>query len=238
MIAIPKRLGQIWIGHRPPPHAWMDSWKALHPEWEYRVYGNEYLFSRRWRHQELINEYYRRGTYAGVSDLMRYQILQEEGGFLPEADSTCLRPTDELWVTPSLYAVWESEERKPGLISPFLASVPRHPYLEFVLERIGWKNRPETLQNAWKAVGNQFLKKALRNRMPEDFVVFPSHYFIPTHKRSERYSGSCPVYCEQHWGSTFHLYEEPEGVDVGALRAEHLRRLQDNLAPASRSEAG
>jgi mannosyltransferase OCH1-like enzyme len=232
MIAIPKRLGHIWIGHRPAPSAWLDSWKAHHPDWDYRLYGNDYLFSRRWRHQALINEFYRRGEYAGVSDLMRYEILQEEGGFIPEADSTCLRPTDELWRTASLYAVWENEALKPGLISPFLASVPGHRYLEFVMLRIGRKNRPETLQKAWKAVGNQFLKKALRNRMPEDFVVFPSHYFIPTHKRSERYTGPGPVYCEQHWGSTFGLYEEPEGVEIRATRAEHMELLDARLGGA------
>ena len=41
-----------------------------------------------------------RKEYAGVSDLMRSEILEEVGGFIPEADSICLRATDELWDKP------------------------------------------------------------------------------------------------------------------------------------------
>lgn len=229
---IPRFLGHIWVGHLEPPLEWMRSWRDLHPDWTYRLYDNEYLFSRRWRHQALINEYYRRGIYAGVSDLMRYEILFEEGGFLPEADSICLRPTDELWTTPSLYTVYENETRKPGLVSPFLASAPGHPYLDFVMTRIRRRNTPETLGPAWRSVGNRFLKNALRARPAEDLVIFPSHYFIPSHKGAETYRGDGPVYCEQHWGSTFGLYAEPRGTDVAAMRAGHIGRLEAWLAPA------
>lgn len=229
MVAIPKRLGHIWVGHKPAPERWLESWRQFHPEWDYTLYDNEALFSRRWRNQALINEFYRRGEYAGVSDIMRYQILHEQGGFIPEADSTCLRATDELWLTPSLYTVWENEARKPGLVSPFLASVPGHEYLDFVLNRIRRRNSPEKLGSAWRSVGNLFLKKAMAARRAENLVVFPSHFFIPTHKKFERYSGSGPVYCEQHWGSTFGLYDEAHGGNIDAVRAEHQKILEQNL---------
>jgi len=78
----------------------MQTWRDYHPTWEYRLYGNEYLFSRRRKNQKLINAYYVRKEYAGVSDLMRSEILEEVGGFIPEADSICLRATDELWGKP------------------------------------------------------------------------------------------------------------------------------------------
>lgn len=230
VIAIPRRLGHIWVGHRPPPTAWMDSWKHLHPDWDYTLYDNAFLFSRRWRNQPLINAFYRRGEYAGVSDLMRYEILHEQGGFLPEADSTCLRPTDELWSTPSLYSVWENEQRKPGFISPFLASTPGHPYLDYIQTRVKRRNSAEQLDGAWKSVGNKFLKKAMAARAPENTVIFPSHYFIPTHKKYDRYTGASPVYCEQHWGSTYGLYAEPSGPDLAKLRAEHMTILEHRLS--------
>ena len=58
---------------------------------------------------------------------MRYEILKEVGGFIPEADSICLRPADELWdQAGAAYMVHENEVAKPGLVSPFLASVPKH----------------------------------------------------------------------------------------------------------------
>ena len=106
----------------------MQTWRDYHPTWEYRLYDNEYLLSRRWKNQDLINALSARNEYAGVSDLMRYEILEEVGGFIPEADSICLGATDELWDKPDAAStVHESEVAKPGLVSPFLASVPNHP---------------------------------------------------------------------------------------------------------------
>ncbi len=232
-LGIPKVIGHIWIGHRPPPVDWMQSWRDHHPDWEYVLYDNDYLFSRRWRNQPLINEYYRRGQYAGVSDLMRYQILYEQGGFIPEADSVCLKATDMLWSEPALYTVYENEVVKPGLVSPFLAAAPDHPFLNVVMTRIKRHNSPETLGPPWQSVGNRFLKNAIKARPPENLVIFPSHYFIPTHKKSERYQGDGLVFCEQLWGSTFGLYEEADAIDVEALRDQHIRQLEANLADAS-----
>jgi len=229
-LGIPRRLAHIWIGHRPAPDAWMQSWKDHHPDWDYVLYDNEALFSRRWRHQALITEYYRRGEYAGVSDLMRYQILHEAGGFLPEADSICLRPTDELWTEPTLYSVFENEEKKPGLISPFLASTPEHHYLHYINMRIQRRVKVDTLQVAWRSVGNQFLKKAMAARPPENVVIFPSHYFIPQHKSGPRYDGDGPIYCDQLWGTTQDVYESPsQDIDIEALRKEHIARLESRL---------
>ena len=80
-----------------PPQEWMQTWRDYHPTWEYQLYDNEHLFSLRWNNQELINAFYARKEYMGVSDLMRYEILEEVGGIIPDADSICLRATDELW---------------------------------------------------------------------------------------------------------------------------------------------
>lgn len=233
-VAIPKTLGHIWIGPLDPPLEWMRSWRDHHPGWDYRLYDNDVLLSRRWRHQALIYEYYRRGHYAGVSDLMRYQILYEQGGFLPEADSRCLRPTDALWTSPSLYTVYENENRG-GLVSPFLAAAPRHPYLRVVNLRIARHWRPETLGPPWRSVGNRFLMKCIAARPPADLVVFPSHYFIPEHKRHGRYTGEGPVYCEQFWGSTKGLYGDTGTAEVAARRRAHLAGLAAFLTREERA---
>lgn len=234
MVMIPKILGHIWVGHLPAPTEWMDSWKKFHPDWEYRLYDNEYLFSRRWHNQHLINAFYRRGEYAGVSDLMRYEILMETGGFIPEADSICQRTTNELWTKQALYTVYENEEKKPGFVSPFLASAPQHEYLKFVNNRL-WKSvSPETLEPAWRSVGNRFLRNCMNRLPPENLkhdkvVIFPSHYFIPNHKDVGAYEGDGPVYCDQLWGSTLSRYGKAQDIDVDAVRAKHMQILEENL---------
>ena len=65
-----KRMVHIWIGPYEPPLDWMNTWKEKHPDWEYMVFTDEMLKSRKWHNQHLIDEYYRRGTWAGVADLL------------------------------------------------------------------------------------------------------------------------------------------------------------------------
>jgi hypothetical protein len=69
--AIPHRLGHIWVGGGPAPIDWMQTWRDLHPDWTCTLFGNDYLTGRRWRNQALINEYFNRRRFEGVSDLMR-----------------------------------------------------------------------------------------------------------------------------------------------------------------------
>ena len=76
----------------------MQTWPEKHPDWEYRVYDNEFLMEFPFRNRKLINEYFWRGEYAGVQDLMRFEILYEFGGFMADADSICRHPVDELLV--------------------------------------------------------------------------------------------------------------------------------------------
>ncbi len=227
-VGIPRVLGHIWIGDRPAPMKWMQSWYDHHPDWQHVVYDNDYLTSRMWRNQALINQYFRQRKFAGVSDLMRYEILHEHGGFLPEADSICLRRVDELFAAPGLYSVFENEKEMPGYISPFLAASPGQPFLHHIVENLRENQKPETLKDPWKSVGNRFLKSAISNFKPQ-LAIFPSHYFIPEHYLGEHYSGPGPIYARQIWGSTMDLYDSYPDDVAQALYGATLAKLEANL---------
>lgn len=186
----------------------MQTWPERHSEWSYRVYDNDYLLSRRFRNQHLINEYVRRGKWAGVSDLMRYEILLDEGGFIPEADSLCLHPVDSLFEDDLLYSVYEYPNGRTGMMSPFLASVPDHPILQDIVSVLH-NLSPTDLNQPWHSTGNGFLKRYFaRTGLPADQIrVFPSHYFIPEHhKEPGRYDGQDVIYAEQMWATTSKSY--------------------------------
>ena len=228
-VGIPRVLGHIWIGDRPAPAHWMQSWYDLHPDWQHVVYDNNFLTSRVWRNQALINQYFRLRKFAGVSDLMRYEILLERGGFMPEADSICLRRVDELFAAPGLYTVYENEKEMPGYVSPFLAASPGQPFLHQIVEHLRETQKPETLKDPWKAVGNRYLKSAISAFKPQ-LTIYPSHYFNPEHYLGEHYAGSGPVYARQIWGTTMDLYEKhPEAIAL-ALYSDTLTKLEANLA--------
>jgi len=53
----------------------------------------------------------------GVADIMRYEILFNEGGIALDADSLCLRPLEDWVLEPAAFAAWEHEHIRPGLIA-------------------------------------------------------------------------------------------------------------------------
>ena len=234
---IPRRLGHIWIGPQPAPTEWMETWKTAHPGWTYQLYDNEFLTGRRFRNQHLINEYFRRAEYAGVSDLIRYEILYELGGFIPEADSTCVNPVDDLFTEEKAYTVYEFPGGRPGMMSPFLASNPGNPVLLAIIETLS-QLEPAGLVRPWQSTGNAFLRRLHRkNRhLHGDMTIFPSHYFIPEHYKGGTYSGTDKVYARQLWGTTKRAYPFSRGrsplsdEEVAQRRTEIQQQLDANLA--------
>lgn len=235
---IPRSIGHIWIGPLAPPSDWMESWRAAHPDWTYRLFDNDYLTSRRFRNQAQINEYFRRGKYAGVADLMRYEILYEMGGFLPEADSICLHPVDELFTQACAYSVYEFPEGRTGMLSPFLACEPGNPVIGAVIDSLSTL-APEKMQMPWTTTGNGFLRSFLdaHPRWKASVKIFPSHYFIPEHYKGESYSGPDRIYARQMWGTTTRSYPGQADIaredqrEIERRKAEVLEQLEAKLEP-------
>ena len=163
---------------------------------------------------------------------MRYEILEEVGGFIPEADSICLRPTDEFQdQAGAAYTFHQNEVAKPGLVSPFLTSVPKHQVFSYLQERAKQRNDPASLKPAWRSVWNRFLKFAIEEASQEKrskLVIFPSHYFITEHKDKGMYQGDGPVYCKQLWGTTLKRYKQDPTVDPEKVHKAHTQRLSEN----------
>jgi mannosyltransferase OCH1-like enzyme len=203
---IPKVLKHIWIGPNLAPFRWMNTWKEKHPDWQYSVFDNAQLQSRTFHNQHLIDEYMDRKLYAGVADLIRYEILYEAGGFIPEADSVCLLNTDPLWVedSESCYTVYENEKHRPNYVSPIYACNPKNKFLEIIIEHLHQCPAHKLRNKVYVSTGNLFLAEMIKAHRPR-IKIFPSHYFIPSHYTAidEQYTGTDPVYAEQYWGSTF-----------------------------------
>ena len=232
---VPRTMGQIWIGPYPRPKDWMQTWQDAHPDWTYRVYDNDYLLNRRFRNQALINAYFRQGLFAGVADLMRYEILLDEGGFIAAADSLCLHPVDAIITEARAYAVYEYPVRPTTLISPFLASEPGNPVIARVVKRLS-RNQPKDLRAPWRSTGNGFLRGFFRKNpdLLEQVTIFPGHYFNPEHYHGETYSGPDRIYARQLWGTTRNTYphsklRSPAWIEeTVALHDSLLARLEAN----------
>lgn len=216
---IPRRLGQIWIGPKKKPEEWMRSWPEHHPDWEYTIYDNDFLKSGEFRTRRQIDEYMKRGWYAGAADLIRYEILFNTGGYMAGADSICLHPINDLFEDGgSLYAVYENEFMRGQLVAPIVAAAPQHPFLEMVLnilERVP----PAELDHPWRQTGNLFIAELIEKHQP-DIVIWPSHTLIPEHFTGRKYNGTERVYAHQIFGETTGAYEFSSVFD----RVTELRR--------------
>ncbi|TEA26955.1 glycosyltransferase family 32 protein [Candidatus Schmidhempelia bombi] len=215
-IEIPKELSHIWIGPRPAPKKWMKTWIEKHPEWNYTLYDNEFLENYDFKNRKLINEYMRRGKYAGVADLMRYEILYKFGGLMIGADSICYHNTDELFTKKCAYTVYENEFIRGKLVSPIQACEPGNDFVGFLIEELS-KLSPHDLYEPWITTGNLFVSKMIEKYNP-DLVIFPSHYLIPIHYTGIVYSGNDKVYAKQLFGSTHNSYNNKPVLKEGFIK--------------------
>lgn len=84
-----KKIHQIWLGNSPIPaefHAWSDTWKAHHPNWEHRLWLDEdaqqFPLYRKLAPLCVGN--------TAKADLLRLLILAKYGGIYADMDTECL----------------------------------------------------------------------------------------------------------------------------------------------------
>jgi mannosyltransferase OCH1-like enzyme len=205
---IPKTLHIIWVGDtsRRPDNC-IRTWVERNPGWQIKLWGNEDLASRGWINAEHMRAMALR-ELNGVADMMRWEILFDEGGFVVDADSVCVRALDDWLLEHESFACWENEIARPGLIAAgYVGSVPRNPFYGQIVQDI----RAEASvvhKMAWETVGPMRLTVSHRKYRYANLSILPSHLFIPRHFTGIEYSGGGAVYARQEWGSTLRLYDE------------------------------
>ncbi|WP_091145044.1 glycosyltransferase [Novosphingobium sp. CF614] len=214
---IPKIFHFIWVGDESKrPDNCIDTWRAAHPDWELRLWGNAELDGRAWINARHMAEM-RTREFNGVADMMRWEILHEHGGLVFDADSICSRPLDDALLDCEAFACWESEIARPGLIAAgYFGCAAGNPFVKQIIEDIAVS--PSVVQDmAWKTVGPLRLTECYRKFGYTPLRIYPSHYFIPRHFTGVTYQGDDPVYAHQLWGSTLRGYDKLHQADVSTL---------------------
>jgi mannosyltransferase OCH1-like enzyme len=214
---IPKILHFVWVGEEAKcPHHCIDSWRVHHPDWVIKVWGNDDYNNRHWRLKSHMQDMWNY-ELNGVADMMRYEILLENGGIALDADSICLKPLPE-WIL-ECEAVAATENglfRTPLIACGFQGTKPRNQFYETLVREL--ESNPNALFKtilgfrhkrypAWKSVGPRYLTRIYQREAYSNLTILPGHFFYPeVGKDGYAYTGGGPVYAYQLWGSTFSGY--------------------------------
>lgn len=240
MSRIPKKLHFIWVGDESlRPDVYIDTWRRQHPDFEIQVWGNSEWKNRDWINREHMDRIAAQARgLAGVADLMRWEILLEEGGFALDADSVCLQRLPEWLFDCDLFAVWENEYVRPGLVANgYVGAVPGHSVIQRVVSELRdlrdirrhfvWRKMRFKKRKVWQTTGPVPFTKALLEDASRSATILPSHFFLPLHHSGEIYRGNGPVYGCEFFAGTLASYDEMRAPDPDSLIAQTRQRLSD-----------
>jgi len=111
---IPKKLHIIWIGDAArTPLSHIQSWKDRHPTWTVTLWDNERFVQRAWRCAAQMKAMGLLDVRA-IVELMRLEILYDEGGVAVDADSYCVRALPEELLANDAFSCWVDEAPSPA----------------------------------------------------------------------------------------------------------------------------
>jgi mannosyltransferase OCH1-like enzyme len=205
---IPKTIHIVWVGDESKrPDNCINTWIEKNPTWSVRIWGNAERTQLPWlnkNHMEEMAKY----EWCGVADLMRWEILYNEGGFAVDADSICIKPLQDWLLEHEMFASWENEIARPGLIANgYVGARPKNRLVGQILLDI---NAEKTVVNrkAWLSTGPMRLTETWKRNQYQELSILPSHYFIPNHFERPEYAGSGHVFAKQFWGATSKNYDD------------------------------
>jgi mannosyltransferase OCH1-like enzyme len=192
------------------PRRCIESWRDHHPGWEFKLWDNDAVYGRSWRNADKFSA---EPTLNGKADIVRVEILYENGGIHLDADSECVKPIPEwmLDVEDSL-SCYEHEKLRGNLIAcgGIAASVPKSKFMAECIREIHRTDPGNRM--AWENWGPGLFTR-VNDRVPLSKIL-SSHYFLPWH-----YTGNASPNVEGHasevvgmqrWGSTFQSYGSKE----------------------------
>lgn len=230
---IPQTIHFIWLGPRPFPLKSVDnikSWMALHPDWTFCFWTDRPrpapVPGMRIRNTDafsfiLLGDCFQKTTcFAEQSDVLRYEILYQEGGVYVDHDVKCLKPFDRFNAAYDFYCGMDlpNTTSLPTAVlvtNNLIGARPNHPILLECMEQLNqqWDaleaDYPgEDRDSVVKRVSHRTFwlfgaaVRAKNNLYSNCDIIFPAYYFdAPTEPLS--------LFAHHQYAGTWHETETP-----------------------------
>ena len=171
---IPKIIHQIWIGTSEIPDRekkFIEKCKNLHPDWEYKFWGNEEIKQLFPKYEEIYLKLCNK-TPADVADYLRLVILYEYGGIYLDCDIEMNQSLNKLDLSKN-FLISISAGCFTRFQNCFLASEKNNIFLKYLLNNESHKNismwGPAFITKKYKEFFHGDEIRDLINNDPKDF---------------------------------------------------------------------
>lgn len=170
---IPKTVHFIWLGPKPFPPESVENirtWIAKNPGWTVKFWtdrdrplpckGMQKVRTQDFSFSRLEKSYHQSQNWGEKSDILRYEILFQEGGVYADHDANCLQPFETLHSGYDFYCGMETPHeafvgRNVTCGNGVIGSRPRHPTIKKVIDLIGER---------WDGLGRKYQGKDVYSR--------------------------------------------------------------------------
>lgn len=192
---IPKIIHQIWIGDKPTPFLWINTWRfdyiKQNPNWKYKLWTEHNIDTLKYLD---VDMYQKEKEWAGKADIIRLAILKECGGVYIDADSIWInnksldKLINESNKNGGFFAGWEDENNL--IANGVFGCYPYHPVLDNIIkiQKLNFKSREGKM--VWESIGPVAFTQGINISNSKDYIIFPNYYFYPEswHHNDEKFT--------------------------------------------------
>jgi hypothetical protein len=231
---IPKVVHYVWVGPKPLPprdRAFVEGWRRLLPDYEFRFWSNETIDFR----NRYLREAFAVRAWNRVSDVQRMLALHEHGGIYLDTDVELRRRLDPLLGQPCFLG-YQRDDHVECVNGAVLGAVPGHWFIRELID--AFEGSMQGFQNVGSYSGPGLISDRLRrhglpapSREPQtlkDITLYPTRYPYHWEERFSEERVTPDTYAIHHWADTW----KPATTKARAGRRllRHLARLNTDLA--------
>jgi len=172
---IPKKIHQIWLGDAFPDRfkKWQESWLFYNTDYEYKLWTDDNIDI------ELENKEIFKNTenLGAKSDILRYNILKQQGGIYIDTDFECIKNFDDLLYLDFFAGNGHVED--PEIFMGIIGCVPQHNILNSCVNDLKVKKVPNDIELIMRLTGPYYFTKQIFDNVSENMVIFPTTFFYP-----------------------------------------------------------